>query len=101
MIRTLIISATATTLTGCCLAPNTVRLQAEHVSHASQHFGPNRTNIGAELVGIAAHWQTGGWFATAEEAYNLSPADGHTCNGGLCGNREVFEAQVGYEFKVK
>lgn len=88
-------------LTGCCLAPNTVRLQAEHVSHASQHMDGSHGHIGAELVGVVAHWQKGGWFANAEEAVNLSPADGQRCIGGICGEREVFEAQVGYEFKLK
>ncbi len=88
-------------LSGCCLAPDTVRLQGEHVSHASQHMDGSNGHIGAELVGVVAHWQSGSWFANAEESYNLSPADGHTCNGGICGNREVFQAQAGYEWRVK
>ena len=88
-------------LTGCCLAPNTVRLQAEHISHASQHMDGTHGHIGAELVGLVAHWQTRGWFFNAEEAYNVSPADGHRCIGGICGEREVFEAQAGYEWRVK
>lgn len=88
-------------LTGCCLAPNTVRLQAEHVSHASQHFDGTGQHMGAELVGVVAHWQTGGWFVNAEEAVNVSPADRQRCIGGICGEREVFEAQVGYEWRLK
>lgn len=88
-------------LQGCCLAPNSVRLQGEHISHTSQHTDGSNGHIGAELVGVVAHWQNGGWFANAEEAYNLSPADGHVCSGGICGNREVFEAAAGYEFQIK
>jgi hypothetical protein len=89
-------------LTGCAaLLPNTLRLQGEHLSHASQHMDGTRGHIGAELVGVVAHWQTGGWFANAEESYNLSPADGHLCVGGICGEREVFQAQAGYEWRVK
>lgn len=100
MTRTIAVLA-ASLLSGCCLAPNAVRLQAEHVSHASQHMDGSNGHIGAELVGVVAHWQAGGWFANAEESYNLSPADGHLCNGGICGNREVFQAQAGYEWRVK
>jgi len=88
-------------LSGCCLAPNTVRLQAEHISHASQHFDGTGRNFGAELVGVVAHWQVGHWFANAEEAYNFSQQPGVNCPGGLCGNREVFEASAGYEWRVK
>lgn len=88
-------------LSACCIAPNTVRVQAEHISHVSQHIDGSGRNIGAELVGVVAHWQTRGWFFNAEEAYNLSQSPGYQCQGGLCGNRETFEAQAGYEFKVK
>lgn len=88
-------------LTGCCLAPNTVRLQAEHISHASQHMDGTSGHIGAELVGLVAHWQVQGWFVNAEESYNLSPTDSYACDGGICGNREVFQAQAGYEWIIK
>lgn len=92
-------------LSGCCLSPDAVRVQAEHMSHASQHIDGSGSHMGAELVGIQAHWQKAGWFVNAEEAYNLSPGmgvvNGTACAGGICGNREVFQAQVGYEFKLK
>lgn len=86
---------------GCAVLPNTVRLQAEHVSHISQHIDGSDGHMGADLVGVVAHWQVKGWFVNAEEAYNFSPADGHPCDGGICGNREVFQAQAGYEWKLK
>lgn len=89
-------------VSGCAaLAPDTVRLQAEHVSHASQHIDGSGHNIGAELVGVVAHWQTGAWFFNAEESYNVSQTPGCICAGGMCGNREVFQAQAGYEWKVR
>lgn len=87
-------------LTGC-LAPNTVRLQAMHQSHASQHLDGSGGHIGAELIGVTAHWQRQGWFADITEAYNLSPADQYRCSGGICGNREVFQANLGYEWRIK
>ena len=88
-------------LAGCCIAPNAVRLQAEHVSHASQHVDGSGCNFGAELVGVVAHWQARGWFVNAEESYNLSQNPGYNCPGGICGNREVFQAQAGYEWRMK
>lgn len=100
MIRVTIIIASLT-LSGCALAPNTIRLQGEHMSHASQHMDGTNGHIGAELVGLVAHWQTGGVFLNVEESYNLSPADGHACIGGICGEREVFQAQAGYEWRLK
>ncbi len=99
--RFLAAALAASALTGCCLAPTTVRVQAEHVSHASQHMDGTHGHVGAELVGVVAHWQAHGWFLNAEEAYNLSPADGHLCSGGICGEREVFEAQAGYEWRMR
>lgn len=88
-------------VSGCALAPDTVRLQGEHVSHASQHMDGTNGHIGAELVGLVAHWQRGPVFLNVEESYNLSPADGHACIGGICGEREVFQAQAGYEWRIK
>lgn len=88
-------------LSGCCLAPNSIRTQVEHISHASQHMDGSHENMGAELVGIQAHWQVGHWFANAEESYNFSQSSGYVCQGGICGNREVFQASAGYEWRIK
>lgn len=88
-------------LQACCIAPNTLRIQGEHLSHASQHVDGTGGHVGAELVGIEAHWQFGHWFANLNESYNLSSADGHACLGGICGEREIFFGSAGYEFKLK
>jgi len=87
--------------TSCALAPNTVRTEVEHISHVSQHFGADRTNIGAETVNVIAQWRRGGAYLDIGEGVNVSPADGQPCNGGLCGPREVFTASVGYIWQVK
>ena len=92
---------TMLTLSACALVPNTLRLQGEHMSHASQHMDGTHGHVGAELVGLVAHWQHGGVFLNLEESYNVSPADGHVCNGGICGEREVFQAQAGYEWRLQ
>lgn len=99
-INTLLVLATLP-LSGCALAPNTVRTEVEHISHVSQHFGADRTNMGSESLNVIAQWRLGNAYIEAGEGYNLSPADGQPCNGGLCGPRELFTAAVGYSFEVK
>jgi hypothetical protein len=100
--RTVLLGVAALTLSGCALAPNTIRTEAEHISHASQHFGANRTNMGSESVNVIAQWRFGNAYIEAGEGYNLSPAErGKPCDGGLCGPREMFTAAVGYSFEVR
>lgn len=88
-------------LSGCCLAPQTIRTELEHVSHATQHIGSDRTHMGAELVAVVARWRKGGAYLDVSEGYNVTPADDHLCIGGICGPREVFTAAVGYEWSVR
>lgn len=38
------------------IIPNTVKVQAEHISSAAQHFGSNPSNFGADLTEVVAHW---------------------------------------------
>jgi hypothetical protein len=93
-------------LAGCALAPNTIRTDVEHLSHISQHFGADRTNYGAEMVGVTAQWRTkSGWFAEWGEHYNLGKGNGpgwtDSCAGGICGPREVTTVSAGYIFEIK
>jgi hypothetical protein len=94
-------------LTGCALAPNTVRTDVSHMSHASQHFGPNRTNFGAQMLNVTAQWKLGHWFAEVGESYNVSSGMGtgtgwtYVCPGGICGPREITTVSAGYIFQVK
>ena len=89
----------AAALSGCALAPNTVRTEVEHISHASQHLGIARGvcgagsgNCGGEILAVEAHWQARGWFLDASEGYAIERLDGL---------HEVFSARVGYEFAVR
>lgn len=86
---------------GCCLAPNTVRTEVQHVSHLTQHFGPDRTNMGYEAFNVVAQWRKGGAYLDVGDGVNVSPRDGYRCIGGMCGPREIFTASVGYVFQVK
>ena len=88
-------------LSGCALAPNTIRTDVSHLSHLSQHFGDHRTNMGAEMAEVTARWNDGGAFVDLTEGYNLSPSDEHVCIGGICGPRELTEVSVGYEWRIR
>jgi hypothetical protein len=91
-----------TLLCGCALEPNAVRLEGEHISHVSQHFGEDKTNCGTELVNAVAHWRLGNHgYLDVSEGYNLNKPDGQVCDGGICGPREVFQARVGYEITLR
>lgn len=87
---------------GCCVMPNSVGPELAHASHITQHqpFTSHPTNTGYQTIGVAAHWRASGWYADVSEAYNFAPYEGTTC-AGMCGSREVFDARVGYEFKIK
>lgn len=92
--------AAASLLGGCCLVPNSVRPEVEHISHVSQHFGADKTNFGSETVGVIARWNMGDAYLDVGESYNFSP-DHTQCPGGLCGPREVFSARIGYTIEVR
>lgn len=93
-------------LTGCtALEPNSFRVEAEHISHMTQHepFTDHPTNIGDESIEMLAHWKVlqHGYFEIGE-GLNVSPHQaGKDCNGGLCGPREIFIARAGYIFTVR
>lgn len=91
----------ALNLSGCALAPNTIRTEVSHLSHLSQHFGDHRTNMGAEYAQVIAQWRWGGLYAEVGEGYNVSPSDDQVCMGGICGPRELTTATVGYVFQVR
>lgn len=92
-------------LTGCALAPNTVRVQGDHLSHIGQHFGASRTNFGAEYAEVIARWQFKGAYVDVGQGYNLSSGvgvvEGLSCPGGICGPRELTTVAVGYEWRIK
>lgn len=108
MIKLTILGA-ALVMTGCTvLEPNSVRVYGEHVSHASQHFGPDPTSYGYDAVNVELHYQRKGvhgtWFADIAEGIVLNAKDSKVtgdCYGGLWGPREVFTARAGYEFQLR
>lgn len=86
------------------IEPNAVRIYAEHVSHASQHFGSDPTNYGYDAINLELHYKYKGVFLDVAEGMVLEKRD---CNvpwkeyGALDGPREIFTARAGYEWQVK
>lgn len=102
--RALMVVGAALCLTGCALEPNAVRFEAEHVSHISQHFGPNPTEYGFDAVSIVAHWQYSHVYLDVSDGINVSPALKGVVGpvyGALGGPRETFQARAGYEIALK
>lgn len=104
--RTLMVVGAVLCLSGCALEPNAVRFEAEHVSHISQHFGPNPTEYGFDAISLVAHWQYAHAYLDVSEGINVSPEfDGNRVvgpvYGSLAGPRETFQARAGYEFKLR
>lgn len=99
-----LISLLALSVSGCALAPNTVRTEVDHLSHIGQHFGANQTNEGAEYAEVIARWQLRGAYIDVGQGYNLSagmgPGYSMVCPGGICGPRELTTVAVGYEWRI-
>lgn len=80
-------------LSGCALEPNALRVEGSHTSHLFQHFDgtPEVDRHCYDMVGVAAHWQKRGAYFDAGEYYSPD---------GLDNRHEVFEAKLGYEWKL-
>jgi hypothetical protein len=90
-------------MSGCALQPTSVRLYAEHVSHATQHvpIADISTQYGYNTVDLELHWQRGPGFLDLAEGYNLNGKDCPLpCYGALEGPREVFHARIGLELPL-
>jgi len=90
-------------LTGC--SHTAVLLEADHVSHASQHapFTREPTDYGYESLNAGLRWRpVQGLTVDALEGAVLNR---HYCDtnsyGAMVGPREVFTARVTYEIQVR
>lgn len=97
----------ASGLTSCATVssiaePEAVSVELDHVSHASQHFGPTPTNYGYDAINLVIRWQHGPVYATlAEGAILEGPACGGQCYGAMWGPRELFTGQLGVNLWTK
>jgi hypothetical protein len=102
--KTLIFLAAAAA-SGCAAMPNSVSPEFEHISHATQHFGPDRTNYGANIANVTAEWDVGKHFyVTLAEGLDLDKTYsiyGKPEHGEIMGPREEFTGRVGYKFITK
>lgn len=99
----LLLAPIVAALSGCAaLLPDSVGPEVQHTSHITQHqpFTNDPTNIGYQSVAVAAHWHYEGAYVDVSEGYNFTSKEGQVC-AGMCGTREVFQARVGYAFKLK
>jgi hypothetical protein len=90
---------TCIAFSGCAALEPDVSLDAVHVSHASQHFGPNPTNYGYDSAQLALHWRVKRFELTVADGVVLEPCHpvaGNPECGALVGPREVFEARASY-----
>jgi|SRR5579863_8141341 len=104
----IILAVTALATAHCAHAdilPDTAKLEIEHVSHATQHFGPNPHEYGINAASVVLRWQLSSRFTLdLAEGMILSDCrvryDEHIC-GSFYGPREVFSARLGYTFWSK
>ena len=107
ILRIVVIAGAVNILVGCCLLPNSIRPEVEHMSHATQHepFTNHPTNYGANMADVVAHWDVRGAYVEIGEGIALNRASGcGPCGdagyGEIVGPREQFIARVGYVFEL-
>lgn len=95
---------------GCAALPNSISPEFEHLSHATQHFGDNRTDYGSNIANLTAEWDVGKHFyVTLAEGVNLNKqwtqlnanSPSYHGYGETVGPREQFTGRIGYKFIVK
>jgi hypothetical protein len=93
---------------GCCLVPDSIRPEVEHLSHVTQHepFTSHATNYGADVADIVAHWDIRKAYVEIGEGIALDRASGCArCGdagyGEIVGPREQFIARAGFVFDLK
>lgn len=79
-------------LTGCVLAPDAIPVEAEHLSHATQHFGADRAAAGGEVLSTGVRWRRYGVTLDVLEGYSPEKLDNR---------HEVFTARLSTEIPLK
>ncbi len=88
------IIGTLLALSGCALTPERINAEYQHVSHISQHFGPDKTNYGYNSLGIDAHWQYKRVGLDIDEGAVLEACQYNWCGSMGGKNREIFNARI-------
>lgn len=83
-------SVIALMLSGCSLMPDAIPLEAQHLSHISQHFDGSGQNLGAQTISTGVRWRRHGVV--------IDVLDGWT--SGIDGRHEVFSARISTEISL-
>lgn len=94
-------AAASLLVAGCALQPDHLGIEAQHVSHVSQHFGSNPTNFGYATIGLDVRWENSRASFDINEGVILEGCQRYIgalgvipeC-GSLAGPRETFNARV-------
>lgn len=90
---------------GCAITPNTVSVEIDHYSHATQHepFTRNPTRYGCNVANVVAHWNTPHHtFVELGEGLNLNRHyESSDSYGEIMGPREQFTLRIGKTFVIR
>jgi hypothetical protein len=86
----------AVLLSGCAIAPNSARVELEHVSHplAGWPVSANNTEDGLSQLNVIGHWQSGRVYVEQGLGYNLQGENG----GGFYGPGLTYTGRIGVQF---
>ena len=87
-------------LSGCAIAPDTIRPEFTHMSHLTQHFGNNQQNYYANMFDVSAQWNFDHVVVELAEGFNLSRKYPNSF-GEIEGSSEETTVRVGYSFQLK
>ena len=79
------------------VVPDAVRLETVHESHIVQHaiVDGRGTHYGRDGLGLVLKWNHGPVIAEISEGYSFHGNDGSPAP------REIFQARMGYEWRLK
>jgi hypothetical protein len=91
-----IIAISALALTGCGLAPTSVSLEHQHLSHPllGPPFGPSNQEDTLDVLGVRTRWARGPYYVEAGLGQQMK-------DSGFYGDGIIFTSRVGVELWSK
>jgi len=74
------------------LRPTAVFVDIQHLSHVSEHFGANQSNLGAEIASLGFRYDFSRLHFTVKEGSSFGSGW-----QSIKGPREIFQAQISYD----
>lgn len=78
-------------LPGCALMPDSIPVEVSHVSHLTQHFGKDPTNLGYNTLYAGLKWKRGNFSIKVEEGYTPEHMDNM---------HEMFQGSIEYDIPL-